>query len=303
MSQSSKSNLEKPVAPDTATAGVPSGKLESLPIKPLAIIEPGRAWSPLNLREVWRYRDLLRILTVRDIKVRYKQTVLGAAWAVLQPLLTMLIFSLFFGRLAGMPSDGIPYPLFAYAGLLPWTFFSNAVSNSGNSLVGNSNLITKVYFPRLIIPIASVASGLLDFAIAFVLLIIMIFYYGVSITANIIMLPVLIVMTSLLAVGIGGWLSALNVKYRDIRYALPFFVQLGLFVTPIIYPPTLLPERWRWLLAINPLAAQIEGYRSAFFGRPFDWPALAISFGITLVIVIYAGYSFRRMERSFADLI
>ena len=303
MSQSSKSNLAKPVAPDTATIDVPSGRLENLPIRPLAIIEPGRAWSPLNLREVWRYRDLLRILTVRDIKVRYKQTVLGAAWAVLQPLLTMLIFSLFFGRLAAMPSDGIPYPLFAYAGLLPWTFFSNAVSNSGNSLVGNSNLITKVYFPRLIIPIASVASGLLDFAIAFVLLIIMMFYYGVSITANIIMLPVLIMMTALLAIGIGGWLSALNVKYRDIRYALPFFVQLGLFVTPIIYPPTLLPERWRWLLTINPLAAQIEGYRSAFFGRPLDWPALAISFGITLVIVIYAGYSFRRMERSFADLI
>ena len=303
MSQSSKSNLENPIVPHTAAVDGPSGKLGSIPIKPLAIIEPGRAWSPLNLKEVWRYRDLLRILTVRDIKVRYKQTVLGATWAVLQPLLTMLIFSLFFGRLAGMPSDGIPYPLFAYAGLLPWTFFSNAVSNSGNSLVGNSNLITKVYFPRLIIPIASVASGLLDFAIAFVLLVIMILYYGVSITANLIMLPVLVVMTALLAVGIGGWLSALNVKYRDIRYALPFFVQLGLFVTPIIYPLTLLPERWRWLLTINPLAAQIEGYRSAFFGRPFDWPALAISFAITLVIVIYAGYSFRRMERSFADLI
>ncbi|MEP7076800.1 MAG: ABC transporter permease [Acidobacteriota bacterium] len=274
-----------------------------LPSKPLVIIEPSGKWSALKLSDIWHYRDLLYILTMRDIRVRYKQTVLGAAWAVIQPLFTMLIFSLFFGRLAGVPSDGVPYPLFAYAGLLPWTFFSNAISNSGNSLVGNSNLITKVYFPRLIIPIASVASGLLDFAIAFVLLVILMFYYGVGLSINLLMLPVLIGMTALFATGVGALLSALNVKYRDIRYALPFFVQLGLFVTPIIYPSSLVPEKWRWLLMINPLAAQIEGYRSAFFGRPFDWPALAISLVLTIVIVVYAGYSFRRMERSFADLI
>ncbi|MEP6847425.1 MAG: ABC transporter permease [Acidobacteriota bacterium] len=297
------SNLETTMTNENQPADSGVRPSVVLPSKPLVIIEPSGKWSALKLRDIWHYRDLLYILTMRDIRVRYKQTVLGAAWAVIQPLFTMLIFSLFFGRLAGVPSDAVPYPLFAYAGLLPWTFFSNAISNSGNSLVGNSNLITKVYFPRLIIPIASVASGLLDFAIAFVLLVILMFYYGVGLSINLLMLPVLVGMTALFATGVGALLSALNVKYRDIRYALPFFVQLGLFVTPIIYPSSLVPEKWRWLLTINPLAAQIEGYRAAFFGKPFDWPALAISLGLTIVIVVYAGYSFRRMERSFADLI
>lgn len=274
-----------------------------LPEKPLVVIEPSSGWIPINLKDLWHYRDLLYILTMRDIKVRYKQTLLGAAWAVIQPLFTMLIFTLFFGKLAGMPSDGIPYPLFAYAGLLPWTFFSNAVTNSGNSLVGNSNLITKVYFPRMIIPTASVASGLLDFVIAFGLLIILMFYYGVGLSVNILMLPLLVILTSLLAIGVGMWMSALNVKYRDIRYALPFLIQLGMFATPIIYPSSLVPEKWRWLIALNPLTGLIEGYRSAFFGKPFDWFALGISIVLTTAILFYSAFTFRRMEKSFADII
>jgi len=274
-----------------------------LPENPLVVIEPGRGWIPVNLRDLWHYRDLLYILTMRDIKVRYKQTLLGAAWAIIQPLFTMLIFTLFFGKLAGIPSDGIPYPLFAYAGLLPWTFFSNAVTNSGNSLVGNSNLITKVYFPRMIIPMASVGSGLLDFLIAFGLLVVLMFYYSVGLSINILMLPVLVILTSLLAIGVGMWMSALNVKYRDIRYALPFLIQLGMFATPIIYPSSLVPEKWRWLIALNPLTGQIEAYRAAFFGKPFDWFALGISTVLTFVILFCAAFMFKRMEKSFADII
>jgi len=274
-----------------------------LPENPIVIIQPSKSWVALNLRDFWNYRDLLYILTKRDIQVRYKQTLLGATWAIIQPLFTMLIFTLFFGKLAAMPSDGIPYPIFAYAGLLPWTFFSNSVTNSGNSLVGNSNLITKVYFPRMIIPTASVASGLLDFAIAFGFLIVLMFYYGIGLSINILMLPVLIILTSLLAIGVGMWMSALNVKYRDIRYALPFLIQLGMFASPIIYPASLVPEKWRWLVWLNPVAGQIEAYRSAFFGRPFEWTALGISAVMTFVILVYSAYNFRRMEKSFADII
>lgn len=281
----------------------PTAHQISLPEKPVVVIEPSKGWIPVDLRDLWHYRDLLHILTMRDIKVRYKQTLLGAAWAVIQPLFTMLIFTLFFGRLAGMPSDGIPYPIFAYAGLLPWTFFANAVTNSGNSLVGNSNLITKVYFPRMIIPMASVGSGLVDFAIAFLLLVAMMFYYGVGLSVNIIMLPVLVVLTSILAIGVGMWMSALNVKYRDIRYALPFLIQLGMFATPIIYPTSLVPEKWRWLVALNPMSGQIEAYRAAIFGKPFDWFALGVSIILTIVILFYSAFTFKRMEKNFADII
>lgn len=274
-----------------------------LPEKPIVVIEPSKGWIPVNLRELWHYRDLLYILTLRDIKVRYKQTALGAVWAIIQPLFTMLIFTLFFGKLAGMPSDDLPYPLFTFAGLLPWTYFSNSITNSGNSLVGNSNLITKVYFPRMIIPMASVASGLVDFAIAFGLLILLMIYYGVGFSVNLVMLPVLVVLTSLLAVGIGMWMSALNVKYRDIRHALPFLIQIGMFISPIIYPPTILPEKWRWLFAFNPMTGIIEGYRSAIFGKSFDWFSLGLAAIITFVILFYSAYMFKRMEKSFADII
>ncbi|MEP6848112.1 MAG: ABC transporter permease [Acidobacteriota bacterium] len=297
------SSLEKEIEIETQMVPEIGAPKHELPKEPLVVIEPSRGWIPVNLKDIWHYRDLLYILTVRDIKVRYKQTLLGAAWAVIQPLLTMVIFSLFFGKLAGLPSDNIPYPLFAYAGLLPWTFFSNAITNSGNSLIGNSSLITKVYFPRMIIPMASVASGLLDFLIAFVLLVILMFYYRVSISVNLLMLPVLVALTSLLAIGVGMWMSALNVKYRDIRYALPFLIQLGLFATPIIYPASMVPEKWRILLALNPMTGLIEAYRASFFGKPFDWVGLGISTVLTLVILVYAAYSFRRMERSFADVI
>lgn len=267
------------------------------------VIEPRRAALAINWRDLWQYRDLLYILTVRDIKVRYKQTVLGILWAVIQPLFMMIVFTLFFGRLAGMPSDGIPYPVFAYAGLLPWIFFSNAVNTSGNSLVGNSSLITKVYFPRMIIPIAAVGAGLVDFLIACGLLVLLMFYYGISVSASILMLPVLTLFTILMAIGIGMWMSALNVKYRDIRYALPFLIQLWMFATPIIYPSSLVPERWRWLFILNPLAGIIEGYRSAIFGTPFDLIGLGVSAIIILVVLIYSAYTFRQMERGFADIV
>ncbi|PYS47203.1 MAG: phosphate ABC transporter permease [Acidobacteria bacterium] len=276
-----------------------------LPEYPLIKIRPGRKWVALNLRDLWAYRELLYFLTWRDIKVRYKQTVLGAAWAIIQPLFMMLIFTLFFGRLAGLDSrvGGIPYPIFAYAGLLPWTFFSNAITNSSNSLVGSSNLITKVYFPRMIIPAAAVGAGVVDFAIAFAVLIGLMIYYGMPIMGSIVMLPPLVLLTTLLAMGIGMWLSALNVKYRDIRYALPFMIQFWMFATPIIYPSSLVPAKWQWALALNPLTGIIEGYRAALFGLEFNWAALSISAAITLAILVYSAYSFRRMEKSFADLV
>jgi lipopolysaccharide transport system permease protein len=274
-----------------------------LPDKPLISIRPTRKWVALNLGDLWAYRELLFFLTWRDVKVRYKQTLLGAAWAVIQPLLTTIIFTLFFGRLAGIPSDGIPYPLFAYAGLLPWTFFSNALTNSGNSLVGSANLITKVYFPRMIIPGAAVAAGLVDLAVAFLILIVLMIYYGAGVGWGVLMLPPLVALTALLALGVGLWMSALNVKYRDIRHALPFLVQVWMFASPIIYPSSMLPEKWRWLIALNPLTGIIEGYRAALFGREFDWKAIALSTAVTLALLVYSAYTFRRMEKSFADIV
>jgi lipopolysaccharide transport system permease protein len=271
--------------------------------RPLVSIRAGGKFSAVDLKSLWAYRELLYFLTWRDVKVRYKQTLLGAAWAVIQPLFTMIIFSIFFGKLARLPSDGIPYPLFAYSALLPWTFFSNAVSNSGNSLVGSAALITKVYFPRMIIPAASVAAGLIDLMIAFSILFILMIYYGVGMTWNLLMAPALVALTALLAVAVGMWMSALNVKYRDIRHALPFAITLWMFVTPIIYPISLAPARWRWVFILNPLSGIIEGYRSAFLGRPFDWTSLAISAALTLALLLYATFYFRRVERSFADIV
>lgn len=239
----------------------------------------------------------------RDVKVRYKQTVLGASWAVIQPVFTMLIFTLFFGRLAGIPSDNVPYPLFVYAGLVLWTFFSNALTNSGNSLVGNQNLVTKVYFPRIIIPGATVGAGLVDLAIAFAVLIALMGYYGVGLTWNILLVPIAIALTTLLALGVGMWTSALNVKYRDIRFALPFVIQLWMFLSPIIYPPSFVPERYRWILVLNPLTGIIDSFRAALFGHAINWVSLAISTAITLAMLVYAAYMFKRMERTFADIV
>ena len=274
-----------------------------LPSEPLVVIQPSKRWNLLSFKDIWAYRELLFFLTWRDVKVRYKQTALGAAWAILQPLFMMVIFTIFFGRLAGVQSAGIPYPVFALAALVPWTFFSNSITASGNSLVGSANLITKVYFPRLIVPAAAMLAGLVDFALAFGLLCLLMIYYRVALTAQVLFLPVLVLLTALFALGVGTWMSAVNVKYRDVRFALPFVIQLWLFVSSVILPSSSVPEKWRWLLLLNPMSAIIEGYRSALFGLPFDWPALGIASVLTALVLVYSFYSFGRVERSFADII
>jgi len=274
-----------------------------LPEKPVVTIEAHKSWVPLNLRDLWSYRELLYFLMWRDIKVRYKQTVLGAAWAVIQPLVTMIIFTYFFGKLARVPTDGVPNPIFFYTGVLLWTFFSNGVTNGANSLIGNSNLITKVYFPRLIIPSAAVGAGLFDFAIASILLAGLLVYYGFPVTWAYLMILPLIVLTTLFALGVGIWFSALNVRYRDVRYALPFLIQVWFFVSPIIYPSSLVPPEWRWVLALNPFTGIVESFRASLFGRQTPWVALAYSAGVAVLMLVYSSYTFRRMERRFAEFI
>lgn len=275
----------------------------SLPEEPLFVIEPSNSWVAVNLRDLWSYRELLYFLMWRDVKVRYKQTALGITWVVMQPLLTTLIFTVFLGMLVRVPSDGLPYPLMAYAGLLPWTFFSCSVSTSSNSLVSNANLITKVYFPRMIIPAAAVGARLVDLGIAFVILAGMMLYYRVSLTLNFFMLPVLVVLVTLLALGFGMLTSALNVKYRDVGMILPVLIQLWMYVSPILYPLNLIPERWRGLYSINPLVGIVDGFRSILLGRPFNWTALGFSTIITIILLIYSAYMFRRVEKGFADVI
>lgn len=286
-----------------AAATESSASHPRLPDQPLVVIQPSKGWNLLSFRDIWAYRELLFFLTWRDVKVRYKQTALGAAWAILQPLFMMIVFTIFFGRLAAVDSVGIPYPLFALAGLVPWTFFSNSVTASSNSLVGSANLITKVYFPRLIVPAAAVLAGLVDFVLAFSLLAVLMLYYRVSLTVQILFLPIVILLTILFALAIGTWTSALNVKYRDVRFVLPFLIQLWLFISSVILPSTSLGLKWRWLLKLNPMSGIIEGYRAALFGTPFDWTALGIAALLTIVALIYGAYSFSRVERSFADII
>lgn len=271
--------------------------------QPLLLIAADGAGVRPSLHELWRYRELLYFLTLRDIKLRYKQTLLGAAWAIIQPLCAMLLFTLVFGRLARLPSDNIPYPLFAYAGLVPWTFFSNAITNAGNSLVGSASLVTKVYFPRVIIPAAPVLAGLVDLAIALLLLVPLLFYYQITITWNLLFLPLFICLAALLAFGVGMLLAALNVKYRDVRYALPFLVQLWLFASPVIYPISLMPAKWKWIFTLNPMTGIIHGVRSSLFARPFDLTLIGAAVVVTLVIVGFATYFFQRVEDDFADII
>jgi lipopolysaccharide transport system permease protein len=259
--------------------------------------------ASLNLAEFWKFRELLYFLTWRDVKVRYKQTLLGAAWAILQPLFMMFIFTLFFGRLARVESNGVPYALFALAGLVPWTFFANAVTTSGNSLVGNTNLITKVYFPRMLVPAAAVMAGLVDFLFAFLTLIAAMLYYRVGLTLNILMLPLLAMLTTMFALGVGMWMSALNVKYRDVRFALPFLIQIWLFVSSVIVPSTALPQKWRWLLWFNPMSGIVESFRAALFGQPFLWQTLGGATLITAAVLVYSVYSFNKVEKTFADII
>jgi len=267
-------------------------------------IAPSSGWVPLKLGELWEYRELLYFLVWRDIKVRYKQTVLGAAWAIIQPFMTMIVFSLFFGRLAKIPSDNIPYPIFTFAALVPWTFFSNGLTSSSNSLVGSANLITKVYFPRLIVPLASVAAGLVDFLIALVVLLGMMAFYGLAPTWNIVWLPLFVALSCITALGVGLWLSALSVTYRDVRYVVPFMTQFWLFATPIAYPSSLLHEPWRTIYGLNPMVGVVEGFRWGLL-RTSAAPSaiIAASTSVAIFILITGAFYFRRMEKTFADTV
>ena len=276
---------------------------DALPAEPVVRIRPSRKWAVLDLDELWDYRELLYFLTWRDVKVRYTQAVLGIAWAVIQPLVTMVVFTVFFGKLAKVPSDGIPYPIFSYAGLLPWSFFAAAVTAGSNSVVGSSNLIKKVYFPRLIVPAAAVAAALVDFAIAFVVFIGLFAYYRFVPTWNLLLFLPLVVLTTLFALAVAIWTSALNVKYRDVRHAIPFVVQVWMFVSPVIYPSSLMPEKWRWALNLNPMTGIIEGCRASLLGQAVPWGSLAYTTVFTLVALLFAAFSFRHMERHFADVV
>jgi lipopolysaccharide transport system permease protein len=267
------------------------------------VIEPARGWQALELRDLWKYRELLYFLTWRDVKVRYKQTALGATWAIIQPLLTMVIFSVIFGQLAKLPSEGIPYPIFTYTALLPWQLFAFALANSSNSLVGNQNLVSKVYFPRLVIPLASVLPGLVDFAVSFVVLVGMMVFYQVPLTARVLTLPLFLLLALISALGIGIWLSALNVEYRDIRYVVPFLTLFWQYATPVAYSSTLIPERWRVLYGLNPMTGVVEGFRWALLGNGQVGGLLWASVIVTLALFVSGLAYFRRMEATFADVI
>src|SRR2546423_1074029 len=270
---------------DESTVGVNNAANE----KPVVVIEPGKSASLVRIRDLWAHRELLYFLIWRDIKVRYKQTLMGVVWVVAQPLLTTVVFTLLFGVLARVPSEGLPYPVFAFAGLLPWTFFAAGVTRSGDSLVGSSHLITKVYFPRIIIPCAAVGAGLLDFAISFGVLAGLIALYRVPLTTSLLMLPPLVLLVTLFTLGMGMLLSAWNVKYRDIRHLIPFLLQIWMFASPVIYPPTFVPQRWRWVLKLNPMTGIIDGFRAAIFGgKTFDWLSLATSTAVALVTLVFA---------------
>jgi lipopolysaccharide transport system permease protein len=270
----------------------------------VVFIKPSRGWVLPQIRDVWAYRELLYFLVWRQLKVRYKQTVLGVLWAIIQPFFLMVIFSIFFGRLAKIPSEGIPYPIFAYAGLLPWSYFARSLNACTESLVGNSNLITKVYFPRFIIPLSSVLSGLVDFSIAFSILLAMMFYYQIIPTLAALLLPFLILMAMATALGVGLWFSALNVLYRDIRYAISFLVQFWFFATPVVYPSNLVPEKWRVLYSLNPMAGVVEGFRGALLGKgQLDWPMFTVSITVVVFLVLTGTFYFRRMEKGFADVV
>ncbi|HEU4873265.1 MAG TPA: ABC transporter permease [Pyrinomonadaceae bacterium] len=271
---------------------------------PILNIEPSNTWVSLKLGELWQYRELLYFLIWRDIKVRYKQTALGAAWAIIQPLFSMLIFSLFFGRLAKMPSDGIPYPLFSLAALVPWTFFANGLNQSSNSLVASANLLKKVYFPRLVIPIATVLAGVVDFALSFVVLLGLMAFYGVTPTINLLWMPLFLLLALVTSLAVGLWMSALNVKYRDVRYIVPFVIQVWMFSTPIVYPSSLLPASWRTIYGLNPMVGVVEGFRWALIGtNTAPGFMIAVSATAALLLLIGGAFYFRHMEKSFADIV
>ena len=268
------------------------------------VIEPTSGWSALRLGDLWEFRELLYFLTWRDIKVRYKRTALGVLWALLQPLLTMLVFAIFFGRFGKMPSEGIPYAVFTLCALVPWQLFSYALTESSNSVVSNERLITKVYFPRLLIPLSTVMAGLADFAVAFLLLVVVMAVFGVAPGVSAILLPLLVILTLMTALGVGLWLSALNVQYRDVRYTLSFLTQFWLLATPVAYSSTIVPEPWRALLGLNPMSGVVEGFRWALLGTsPPYLPMFAVSVAIATALLVSGALYFRRMERGFVDVI
>jgi len=273
--------------------------------KPVTLIRATEGWTSLNLRELWEFKELVYFFTWRDIKIRYKQTVLGASWAILQPFLIMVVFSIFFGKLAKIPSDGLPYPIFSYAALLPWTFFSSGISKGSNSLVGGSNMLKKIYFPRMALPISSVLAGAVDFVLAFLVLIVMMFYYGIFPTANVVWLPLLLVMALISSLGVALWLAAMNVQFRDIRYIVPFIVQAWLFATPVVYPVSLIKDSfWQYVYALNPMVGVVEGFRWALLGTDTaPGPFIVISATVAVILLVSGAFYFRRMERTFADVV
>jgi lipopolysaccharide transport system permease protein len=286
---------------ETRTVAKPTKQGSSVP---RFVIQPTRGWGSLNLAELWAHKELVYFLIWRDIKVRYKQTALGASWAILQPLLTMLIFSVFFGRLAKVPSDGVPYPLFSFVALVPWMFFSNGLTLASNSLVHNANLLTKVYFPRLAIPISTVAAGVVDFVLGFVVMLGLIAWYGIMPTANVIFLPLFLLLALVTSLGVALWLAAVNVQFRDVRYTIPFLTQFWMFATPIAYPSSLLSEPWRTLYGLNPMVGVVEGFRWALLGVDTAPGAIVIASSIVAVVLLVSGaFYFRRMERTFADVV
>ena len=294
--------MESVVLSESASTARPQAE-PSLPDEPLVVLKPSGSWVGLGLRDLWAYRELLYFLIWRDVKVRYKQALLGIIWVVLQPLLTTLILTIFLGKFARVASDGLPYPVFVYAGLLPWTFFATALTSSGNSLVGNSNLITKIYFPRMIIPGAAVGARLVDFGIGFLNLIGLMIYYRVGVSKTILVLPIVVVLVTLLALAVGMWATALNVKYRDVGVMLPVLIQLWMFGSPVMYPSSIVPARYEWIYKLNPMTGILNGFRSSLFGPDIDWTALGISTGFTIGLLVYSAYAFRRMEKSFADVV
>ena len=272
--------------------------------EPLFVVTPSRGWIPLQLGKLWEYRELLYFLVWRNVKVRYKQTVLGILWTVLQPFTTMVVFTIFFGRLGQFPSDGVPYPIFAYAALLPWQLFVTSLTASGSSLVGNQQLITKVYFPRLIVPFSAVCAGLVDFAPSFLIFLFVMAYYGVYPTVAVMLLPLLVLLAVTTALAVGLWLATLNVHYRDVQYVIPFLTQIWLFVTPIAYPSSLVPQHWRTLYSLNPMVGVVDGFRWALLGQT-TMPAVSLALCLLVSGILLLGglYYFRRMERTFADVV
>ncbi len=271
--------------------------------KKVTVIQPTPSWSLVNLAELWSYRELVSVMIIRDLKVRYKQTVMGVAWAVLQPLTMILIFTLIFGKLAKIPSDGYPYPVFVFSGLLAWNFFSSAIGTSGVSLIGASNLVSKVYFPRIIVPISSIGVSLVDFVISAALLLIMMMLYGIPITANILWLPFFMAGLFILSIGFGSWLAAITVTYRDFRYVISYLLQIWMYLTPVLYPVSFVPEKWQWLLYLNPLYAWITGIRASFLNQPIDLFGTFISLSFSILIFAAGMFYFEKTQRRFADII